>query len=169
MLLFKALSFFFLIISISGCGYSPLYGPKQNVKISSSFSKIYIKPIKNRTGQLLHNELERILHSKGPSFPTTHTLTVTLSEKTVSLGIKKSALSTRQNLSIAAIYTFKAHDGSFVTRKFSNKITVSYNKYNSAFATLVTEQNARNRAITEIAQEIKHHLGVFLKQKTKSK
>ena len=163
MLLFKFISVFFLLASVSGCGFRPLYSVNQKEKIISSFSKVHIKTMKNRTGQLLHNELERILHPKGPSFPTTHTLSAKLSEKTVSLGIKKSALSTRQNLTIAASFTLKANDGSYGIEKSSNKITVSYNKYNSAFATIVTEQNARNRAITEIAQEIKHHLGVFFK------
>ena len=164
MLLFKAFIYLTLVTLMAGCGFSPLYKTGEDSYIINVFSQINILPIKDRTGQLFSNEIKRLLHPRGKSEKSIYNLKVNLSEINSSLGVKKSAIATRGNLSITATYSLQSAKGLPKIDKSVNKITVSYNKFNSAWATLVAEEDARMRGIRALAQEMRHHLGVVLKK-----
>ena len=153
---------FFLLV---GCGFRPLYEPKTNRDTFSAFSTIKIFPTKDRTGQLLNNELIRLLHPRGASDRVGFQLKTTLSEAETSLGVKKSAVATRGNLKMTARYNLTPlYDGPEIKDSIKT-ITVSYNLFTSPFATSAAKKNARARAVKEIAQEIRHHLGVVLRDR----
>ena len=166
MWLSKLFSIIFLIVFTSGCGFHPLYSPENESDIFAVFSKIHIRPIANRPGQLLRNELDRLLHPRGASSEVLYKLSVKLSEEVTSLGIQKSSIATRANLTITATYALTSVTGKALIAEAQNSITVSYNIFTSKYATLVAEKNARKRAIVELAQEIRHHVGVLFKQNT---
>ena len=157
-----------IILLFTGCGYRPLYELKDEKGTFLKFSEIKIAPIKDRTGQLLHNELILLLHPQGASGQATYHLNTKLSESETSLGVKKSAIATRGNLQITAIYNLIPLRSGPKIRDSKKSITVSYNLFSSPFATQAAKENARIRAVKELAQEIRHHLGVFLKNKTYS-
>ena len=102
------------------------------------------------------------MQPRGRSKQTVYTLTTTLYESERSLGVKKSSIATRGNLSISAQYSLKSSDGRIKIKNSLKNITVSYNIFTSPNATINAQQDARNRAIRELAQEIRNHLGVVI-------
>ena len=153
----------FIILFSTACGFRPLYEPMNDRDTFLEFSKISISPIKDRTGQLLHNELLQLLHPKGAHNQVSYKLKTTLSESETSLGVKKSAIATRGNLLMTAKYNLTPIKGGPEIKESQKTITVSYNLFTSPFATQAAKENARLRAVRELAQEIRHHLGVVLR------
>ena len=163
MWLYRRHLYLILFTLAGGCGFSPLYNTGKESYIIKAFSQINVLPIKNRTGQLFSNEIKRLLDPQGKTKNPIYNLKVNLSEVNSSLGVKKSAIATRGNLSITATYSLQSIKGLPIIDNSVNKITVSYNKFNSAWATLVAEEDARTRGIRALTQELRHHLGVVLK------
>ena len=169
MLLFNILITIALSVVGMGCGFKPLYVPERQVDIVSDFAQIRILPMKDRHGLLLHNELSRLLHTKNQLNRPRYTLSAKLSENKTSLGVKKSSVATRGNLNLRADYMLTSIPKKIPLKVSSNSITVSYNILSSEVSTLVAENNARKRAIIELAQEMKHDLGIFFKIKPHKK
>ena len=160
-------SLILIFLLLAGCGFRPLYEPKTDRDTFSVFSTIKIFPTKDRTGQLLTNELIRLLHPKGASDRVAFQLKTTLSETETSLGVEKSAVATRGNLKMTAKYNLKPIYNGPEIKDSIKTITVSYNLFTSPFARSAAKKNARARAVREIAQEIRHHLGVVLRDKSR--
>jgi len=123
--------------------------------------------MKDRVGQQLHNELERLLHPGGAAPRYTSRLQAELKESTSSLAVKKSAFATRGNLTVTANYILRETSTGQTLLSASNAITVSYNIFSSEFETLMAEKDARKRAVRELAQEIRIRLGVYLRDPPK--
>jgi len=151
-----------ICLVLAGCGFQPLYGTRGDRNIIADFSAIQVAPVRDRIGQLLHNELEQLLHPRGVAPDFHYRLTANLSESSGSLAVKKSAFATRANLTVTASYSLTDARTGESPITASTSITVSYNIFQSKFETLTAEQNARQRAIRELAQEIRIRLGVFL-------
>jgi len=123
--------------------------------------------MRDRVGQQLHNELERLLHPGGAAPRYGYRLTAKLTESTSSLAVKKSAFATRGNLTVTAGYRLLDSTTGELVLSASNAITVSYNIFSSEFETLMAEKDARKRAVRELAQEIRIRLGVYLRDPSK--
>ena len=153
---------------LSGCGFQPLYGVGNDTRVIEDLSFVSVAPMADRIGQQLRNELKRLLHPNGKAPRARYRLSAELSESTSSLAVKKSAFATRANLVMTANYNLQqAYSGE---QRFtsSNSITVSYDIFDSQFATLMAEKDARKRAIRELAQEIRIRLAVYLRDPPKS-
>lgn len=149
---------------VTACGFSPLYGTKGTDDIIAEFSDIQIAPIKDRVGQLLTNELKHLLNPLREPRQPRFRLISEISESTASLAVKKSALATRAILSSTVDYTLIATNTGQLLTKGSNNITVGYNLYSADYATLAAEKDARQRAVKELAQDIRLQLGAYFKQ-----
>ena len=123
--------------------------------------------MKDRIGQQLHNELERLLRPDGTAPKYGYRLNAELNESTSSLAVKKSAFATRGNLTVTARYALLEFATGKSLLNESNAITVSYNIFSSEFETLMAEKDARQRAVRELAQEIRIRLGVYLRDPPK--
>jgi len=168
MLLFKRAFLVLIGLTLAGCGFQPLYGVRDNTRVIEDFSFITVAPMADRLGQQLQNELERLLHPNGKAPRERYRLNAELTESKSSLAVKKSAFATRANLEVTAKYILTQSyigDNRFAS---TNSITVSYNIYDSQFATLMAEKDARKRAVRELAQEIRIRLAVYLRDPTKT-
>jgi len=149
-------------ITLSGCGFRPLFS-RHSVSAPEALAAIAIKPIQDRTGQKLRNLLLDRLSPKGPAVTARYVLEINVSVLRQSLGVKKDAFATRANLSVTASFvllpTYADRLSSF---KGSAVSTNSYNILRSEFATLSARNNALDRALREIADEIRIRIAVAL-------
>lgn len=155
---------------LAACGFEPLYGTRNDLPASAEFALIDIKPIKDRAGQELRNRLLDALTPKGPPDHPRYRLTVIMTESIEQLGVQKTAFATRANMHITASYSLldlRTQTG--VTpasgQSGSTKAVASYNILDSAFATLAAENDARTRAIEEIAEEIRLRIAIWLRDR----
>lgn len=157
-----------IALILSGCGFQPLYGVHSDGQVIEDLSFVNVAPMADRIGQQLHNELERLLHPNGKAPRARYRLSAELTESKSSLAVKKSAFATRANLKVTATYRLQQAYSGEQRFSSSNSITVSYNIFDSQFATLMAEKDARKRAIRELAQEIRIRLAVYLRDPSKS-
>lgn len=149
-------------VTVSGCGLKPLYS-RQAGGAPENLSAISVERIPDRVGQKLHNLLLDRLNPKGPAAKTRYVLTVKVNESQQNLGVQKDAFATRANLTLSANFTLALTGDS--GRDAFHGVASSTNSYNilrSEFATLNARNDARDRALREIADEIRSRVAVAL-------
>lgn len=159
---YRAIALGFCCLLVAGCGFRPLYGDFGQDSVASAFLTIEVGTTKDREGQLLRNALLRQLHGNRPSLSPAFRLETKLSESTTSLAVKKSAFATRANLTMTATFDLVSFRTANSVFSSTSNVTVSYNILDSEFGTTLAEQNARQRAIRELAHDMRIRLGGFL-------
>lgn len=157
-----------LALVAGACGFQPLYGTKDEVPMSDELALVDIAPIKDRIGQELRSRLLDALTPKGAPDKPRYSLSVLLTETIEQTAVQKTAFATRANMTVTANFTLTDLRAPKVKdrRQFggSAQVVSSYNILNSTFATLAAENEARSRAVTEIAEDIRVRLAIWLRQ-----
>jgi LPS-assembly lipoprotein len=166
---YRILFFIFIGILLSGCGFKPLYGNHTIGTASSNFLHIEINSIKDRDGQQLRNELIRRLYGGNQRLAAIYRLKTELNESKSSLAVQKSAFATRGNLVKTANFSLIRTDSGASDFNGASRVTVSYNILSSEFASLLSEKNARERAVRELSEDIRVRLGVYFDRVGRSK
>lgn len=156
-----------VLLLLSACGFQPLYGERaQSASAPTFFSSIDIALIPNREGQQLRNALMDQFHSAGVPQEARYSLVVNeIDEQIRELDITKEADTTRSQLRLLTSYRLvdKETQESVLTR--SIYAITSYNELASEFATRVTEQNARDNAIADLARQIERDIALYANSK----
>jgi LPS-assembly lipoprotein len=153
---------------LAGCGFQPIHGQQSSASVSA-LATIDIGLIDDRVGQMLRNELLKTMHPRGPVTPARYTLSVTIQESLQGLAIRKDEFATRANLTMIATFSVVSRDDSIKPFGGSVRSVNSYNILTSDFATLSAREDARRRAVTQLAASIKERLSVWLVQTGGSK
>lgn len=148
-------------IALSGCGFRPLHGQfADDPTANAGLAGIEVKPIPNRTGQLMRTALQRRLNPVRGVAPL-YALNINLRESTAKLAIEQNAFATRANLTLVAEFSVsRIQDGAGIFQSQS-KAVASYNILSSQYATLAAETNARERAIDTLANDIRTRLAIY--------
>ena len=152
---------------LAACGFQPLYKAQSGAKQAASVQRmatIDIPPIPDRSGQILRNELRDQLLPRGPAAQTLYRLDVSLQETQADLAILRDATSTysRYTADIKWVLTDLATDAP-VLRGANRRIT-SFPIAESEFASLEAEKNARERALSQLAEDVRLRLGLFFER-----
>ena len=152
-----------IALGLSACGFRPLYEVKggQTAPPIGHMAEIQISPLPDRIGQQMHNLLRDRLNPAGQPLDPTYTLDIRLSESKTELGIRKDETATRANLNLSSQFTLNSTQSG--GRLYSDRVrsVSSYNILTSPFATGFAEDNARARALRELADAIQTRLGIF--------
>jgi LPS-assembly lipoprotein len=158
----------FTALLLSGCGFKPMYGSQNTQKeaaIPSQLSQIAIDIIPDREGQTLRNSLiDRLYQSGYPNKPLA-TLKISKIEETRNeLDLTKSSDATRAQLRLSTTMKLVDASGAIILERSLKTIT-SFNILGSEFATRVTEENARQSAIQDLARQIELNLSLYYNTK----
>ncbi|MCW8916914.1 MAG: LPS assembly lipoprotein LptE [Magnetovibrio sp.] len=149
-------------LTLSGCGYTPLYASNgANSDITPTLKSIEIKHINDRVGQMTRTALKRRFAITAKQSAQPYMLTVTLSESISTLAIEKDASATRANLRLTATYALTRKIDDAPLTSGSVKGVSSYNIINSDFATEAAKKNARARAVDFVAESIRTRLAAY--------
>ncbi len=151
-----------------GCGFSPVYGSHNNAILSSDgaavsgLDSIRIGNIPDREGQYLRNALiDRFYRGGYPADPRYMLEVSTIAERRTNLDITRTADATRAQLRLSTtIRLIDEKDDTILLRRNLNAIT-SYNILESQFTTRVSEQNARQNALDDLARQIEKQLALY--------
>ncbi len=156
-----------LTITLSACGFHPLYGENKYTAIGAEdqLSKVAIDIIPDREGVLLRNELIDRLHRNGSPEKSAYTLSISnLEENLIDLDITKASDTTRGQLIIKTTMILNdRHSGKNLLRR-TLQSTASYNLLDSEFSTRVSEQNTRENVIKDLARQIELQLALYFKR-----
>jgi LPS-assembly lipoprotein len=148
--------------ALSGCGFRPLYAEATGSG-AQTLASIEIGLIADRPGQKLRNMLlERLTPTGQPRQPA-YILDVRLTEAKQELAIRKDETATRANLTVTAQFVLRAlREPQLGTYAGVANSTNSYNVLRSEFATLSAENDARDRALRVLAEEIRIRIAAAL-------
>ncbi len=154
---------------LGGCGFKPVYGTASSAAVApegsaAALSNVSVDIIPDRTGQVLRNLLIDRFYQDGRPQQPAYRLAVGLTAAREDLGIRKDATATRARLRLVADYQLiDVRTGQTLYRTFSRSI-VSFNLLEAQYATLVAEEDAYDRALTELAEDIRTRLALYFQR-----
>jgi len=147
---------------LAGCGFQPLYGEGGSEgTVSESLAAVRIDPLRDRTGQRMHNFLRDRLNPRGQPISPSYRLQVALTETLTTLGVRRDETATRANLRMVADFTLVPYGGDEPLLTGKSSSTTSYDILSNPFATTVSEDDARERALREVADDIQTRLALY--------
>ena len=163
-----SLLIFFVIPTLSACGFAPVYGThKQNNETPAPqivFNDIAIAIIPDREGQYLRNALIDRLYSQGKPINPRYTLRVApINEKIYDFDITQDSEATRRQLRLNSVMVLINNETKQAILSREITAIASNNILESEFSTLVTEQNARDNALDDLARQIERQLALYFK------
>lgn len=165
----KVLLLVFAVLILTACGFQPVYGTGGGVRssaVENHLAQVEIGSIPDRDGQYLRNALIDRFYRSGRPAQTRYDLSFTpITESKIDLDITKSADSTRGQLKLGTVMTLTARDTGEATLKRTLQATTSYNIIASEFATRVTEANARDNALDDLARQAELQLNLYFRRK----
>jgi LPS-assembly lipoprotein len=157
-----------LLVVLTGCGFQPLYakrGPTGGVA-GEEMAKVRIANIPDRTGQYLRNALIDRMQPQGAQDPA-YRLEIALREQQVNLGIQQDATATRGQLRYSGTYVLKDAAGKELTRE-SFRASPAFNILDSEFGTILSSEDARERGLKQIADDITGRLALYFTRAPKA-
>ena len=146
---------------LGACGFKPLYGTTANTPSTvEALAHVEIQPIANREGQLMRTALQRRLNGKAKG-AAQYKLLVTLKENIATLAVQRNAFATRANLRLSARYHLTRISDGQKLNEGSLRSVSSYNILSSDFATYTAQNDARSRAIEDLADSIQTRLAAY--------
>src|SRR6266404_4035456 len=152
-------------LMLLGCGWEPLYSDIETEPVSAELRAIKVDPISERIGQRLAITLRNSLNPTGEQTTPRYQLSTTLTTYLSNLGIQSQGLATLGQLDAYATYKLiELKTGSILltnTVHVANSFDLNPNQY----STIVGEDDARDRSVSELDQEIVHRLAFFLQRR----
>ena len=163
MLWFRHALLFCSIIFVQSCGYEPLYQKSDVANTAGSeLSTIIVKPISDRIGQKLRNHLYDALTPAGKPKNPKWELNVTLQESIQKIALEQTSFSTRANLTLSGTFHLTAIGANDVKgHAGSVSVISSYNIFDSEYATLIAERDARSKAVLILSNDIRRALAIW--------
>lgn len=147
---------------LAGCGFQPLHGQADSGSpVTMGLSSVRVEPLRDRVGQQMHNFLRDRLNPQGQPASPSYSLRVQVTETLSETGVRRDETATRANLRINAsfsLFDFGGGEELFTGRSSS---TTSYDILENPFATTVSEEDARERALREVADDIQTRLSIY--------
>lgn len=154
-----------LFLLLAACGFQPVYGVRQDGDVSTSvaaqLNNVAIANIPDRDGQYMRNKLIDAFYRKGRPDSTAYTLTVTLSKTVEDLGIQVDATTTRSRLTMTANYTLTDRAGKKLFASTARSVA-GFNKLTQQYSIETARQNATERTLSEISNQIINNIGLYL-------
>ena len=152
---------------LTACGFHPVYGVNKHtsVGVEQHMGQIQIGGIPDRDGQYLRNALiDRFYRNGRPAQPLYGLKVEPVIESTKDLDITIDADSTRGQLKLnSQMVLVDLQSGKTLLERDLQSIT-SYNILASEFTNRVSEQNARENALDDLARQIENYLALYFKR-----
>jgi LPS-assembly lipoprotein len=157
-----------LLLTLSGCGWKPLYADPQSGPASAELRAIHVDPIPERIGQRLELALRNSLNPTAEPTKERYRLATSLRFSLSNLGLISTGTSTIGRVDLIATYRlFDLKSGSMLlnnTAHSQNTFILNPNQY----STVVGEYDAGARSVAELNDEIVTRLTLFLQGRVKA-
>jgi LPS-assembly lipoprotein len=151
------------LVALAGCGFRPLYGERSAASVTvPELAAIQIDSIPDREGQLVRNNLLDKMQPRGMAAKPLYRLTVSVGISRVSLGVRIDETATRGSLTMSASYVLADMASGDQIMTGNSRAVSSYNILDSDFANVISENDAIRRTATNLSEEIKTRVAIFL-------
>jgi len=153
-----------LASTLGGCGFRPLYASRGPHDWDPDLAAIVISPIRDRPGQVLALALRESLNPGGLSMQPRWRLETVLSISRADLGIQRNSTATSSEITVSASYNLIDYKSGSRVYTSSSRAISDFNQLNDAYATQVGAEDAQDRALQELAEEIAMRMALFVRQ-----
>jgi len=162
----RRLFLLFGLMTLASCGFEPMYGTATQAQharpVDVTLSKIYIDTIPDRDGVFLRNALMDRFYRRGAPDRPYYTLVVDpLTERKADFDVTRESETTRAQLTLSTRVRLVGRETGKTVLTRSVKSITSYNVLESQFTTRVSEQDAREAALKDLARQIELELGLY--------
>ena len=149
---------------LAGCGYHPLYGQHgtDNASVVDELALIHIEAIPDRVGQQMYNMLRERLNPYGKPEQAKYGLSIALMETRENLFLERDETATRANLTLKASFILRRLGDGTVVVTGSSRAVSSYDILSSQFASVISQDDARERGARAISDDIRTRLALAL-------
>lgn len=145
-----------------GCGFEPMLAVRDNgTSVAQDFAKVRVGYIENRSGQVLRNDLLEALNPRGESTQPQYTLVIRIEEPQQNLAFQRNNSVSFVNYTVIAYWTLVDNNSGANVYSASSASSLPYAISNSQYATAVSAQDARDRVVLDISQDIRNQLAKF--------
>lgn len=146
---------------LAGCGFEPLYGRTQQGAVSDDLASVRIAPLAERSGQRLHNLLRDRLNPYGQPTQPVYELRLSLAEQLQGTAIRTDETASRGILTFAAGYVLVDLASGQAVIEGQTSASSAFNVLDNRYASTVSADNARDRALVEVAEDLKLRLATY--------
>ena len=146
-------------LTLSGCGFTPLYGVQG---VGPGLAAIEVVAPQGRAGFLLREHLDDAF-GRGAAAPA-YRLTMNLAENRYPRGVRVDNVANRYELQLIVDYTLTATAGG-VVKTGHVQASVTYDSADQPYASIAAEQDGQDRAAAEAARQIQLDLASWLAQR----
>ena len=152
-------------LSLTGCGFHPLYGNIEGGGGGPALANVYVEPISDRVGYELRNNLLDLFNGTGEDDNAAYRLKLTLSEMEEAVVLQTDTAITRYNYTLSAHYELIPRASTAAVKSGDVTALSAYNVAAAPFlyATATAERDAKNRAANDIAERIRTQIAVYLR------
>ncbi|MGE3623496.1 MAG: LPS assembly lipoprotein LptE [Bdellovibrionales bacterium] len=149
---------------LAGCGFHPIYGARDdNSSVAAELNQVAVENIPDRPGQMLRNGLIDRMYGKGrPRNPKYH-LEISLNWTEEGIGLLPDATTSLTELNLNADYYLKDDTGKVLMHAVAHAVA-NYNQLEEQLGTVAARDNAYQRSLNMIANEIVIRLGLFFSE-----
>jgi LPS-assembly lipoprotein len=152
------------VLVVSACGFHPVYEEHQQSGFDADLASVKVGLIPNRLGQELAITLRDDFNPTGATVPTRYTLEVNLSTQRSDLGIAATATALRSEMIVYAYYKITDAKTNQQVAAGSTRSVSAFDVLQDAYATQVAQNGATERALREVADDLRERILVFIRQ-----
>ncbi|HTZ79001.1 MAG TPA: LPS assembly lipoprotein LptE [Stellaceae bacterium] len=153
------------LLTLGGCGWRPLYAPRDRRDIAVDLAAIKVNTIPNRLGQLMTISLRDGLNPTNARVPQRYLLTVQLAESRVDVGYRSDGTTSRSQITMTA--SFSLHvigaEKKEALLSGSTRAVAAFDVQTDDYATVVAQQSAEQRSLNELSDDIQTRLAIYIK------
>ncbi|WP_422369319.1 LPS assembly lipoprotein LptE [Pelagibius sp.] len=150
------------LLPLAACGFTPLYAEgDSSLSAAAEMATVRIEPLRDRVGQQMHNFLRDRLNPNGQPVAPSYQLRLQITESLSELGVRRDETATRANLRLTTDFTLSDTGSGEQLLNGRSTSTTSYDILENPFATTISERDARERALREVADDIQTRLAVY--------
>lgn len=149
--------------TLSACGFQPVYGDYSAASTNSAaLQQVQLRPLPDRLGQQLTNKLIDRFYTTGRAQKPRYQLELSLQPQERDLGIQRDATATRGELLLTAQLAIYETATEAELYRTTVRTRVAYNILEGQYGNLAARENAYDRALDDVANEIVSRTALFL-------
>jgi len=153
-------------LSAAACGFEPMYGETRGAAMRTELESVRVALIANHSGQLLRRYMLDHIHGGEQQADARYQLEVNLAETKQVYGIQVDQSATYSRLVLTSAYTLRDIKTQKVVLNGSTSAYSSYNIAADPFNSIVAENDARERAVHGLGDDLIARLLIFMRKST---
>ncbi|HEY7610835.1 MAG TPA: LPS assembly lipoprotein LptE [Alphaproteobacteria bacterium] len=157
-----------MALALTGCGYRPVYGDRGAVSSDGARTQlalVKVAGIADQRGQALRNYLLDRINPRGEPAAPRYVLSVTTTESSRITDSRPDGTATRADIIVSARYNLRDSTSDLVVFSERGDAVATYNLLTARFASVVSEDEARRRAVEQLADQIALQVSLFLNRR----